>query len=129
MVFFGIKRYRDDVGGGALSFWKGVGVGLAITVVPSVAFALYNLLYVKLIDPGFSEKYMQYTLDSARADMSAEEFETYAAQLESQSAMLTDPLIQTVLMFLTVFLIGVVVAIISSLILRRSPETNRVNAA
>ncbi len=118
-VFFGIKHYRDEINGGVLSFWKGIGVGLAIAMVPSAAFAIYNLLYVKVIDPEFSEKYMQYTLDSARADMSAAEFESYAAQLETQSAMLTDPLVQTVVMFLTVFLIGVVVAIASAIILRR----------
>lgn len=122
-VFFWIKQYRDEVGGGALSFWKGIGVGVAIATVPSVAFAVYNLVYVKVIDPDFSEKYMQYSLDSARADMSADEFERYASQLEAQSAMLTDPLFQTVLMFLTVFLIGVVVAILSSIILRQTPAT------
>lgn len=123
-VFFGIKQYRDEIGGGVLSFWKGTGVGLAIATVPSVAFAIYNLFYVKVIDPEFSEKYMQYSLDSAQAEMSAAEFESYAAQLESQSAMLTDPLVQTILMFLTVFLIGILFAIVSSIILRRSPETS-----
>lgn len=119
-VFFGVKYYRDEIGGGTLSFWKGVGVGLAIATIPSLAFAIYNLVYVKWIDPEFSEKYMQYSLDSARADMTAAEFESYAAQIESQSAVLTDPLIQTVVMFLTVFLIGIAVAIISALILRRT---------
>lgn len=122
-VFFGIRNYRDELSGGVLTFWKGVGVGLAIVTVPSIAFAAYNLVYVNVIDPTFNEMYKQYMIDSARESMSAEEFEAYSAQIESQSAMLTDPIIQTVLMFFTVFLIGIAAAIVSSIILRRSAVT------
>lgn len=128
-VFFGIKHYRDEVGGGAISFWRGIGVGVAIAILPSVAFAIYNLVYVEVIDPDFGEKYMQYALDSARAEMPADEFDRYATQLEAQSAVLTDPLIQTVVMLLTVFLIGLAVAILSSIILRRSPEASHASTS
>lgn len=124
-VFFGVKYYRDQIADGVLSFWKGTSVGLAIATVPSLAFAVYNLVYVEVIDPEFGEKYMQYSLDTARAEMSAAEFESYAAQLESQSALFTDPLVQTIVMFLTVFLIGAVVSIISAIVLRRSEEARR----
>ena len=127
-VFFGVRYYRDRVAGGTISFWKGISVGLAIATIPSLAFAIYNLIYVEVIDPEFGDKYMQYSLDTARAQMSPAEFESYAAQLESQSALFNDPLVQTVVMFLTVFLIGAVVSIISAIALRRSPEASQAAA-
>ena len=118
-VFFGIRRVRDRVFGGVIPFWKACLAGLGIIVWPGVAFALYNLLYVYVIDPDFSEKYMAYALESARSRMNAAEFEQYAATMEAQSALYADPFFQSLVMFLTVFLVGLVVVIISALVLRR----------
>lgn len=118
-IFFGIKAYRDRVSGGEIGFWRGVGVGAGIAALPSIAFALYNMIYVTWIDPDFNQTYLAHLRESARAEMSPAEFDQYAAQLEAQQAMFTDPIFQSVLMFLTVFLIGLVIAAISALILQR----------
>ena len=33
MVFFGVKSYRDNNGKGVITFWKGVQIGLLITLI------------------------------------------------------------------------------------------------
>src|SRR5215472_16188724 len=38
MIFFGIKSFRDHHGKGKISFWKGVQIGLLITLVASLMY-------------------------------------------------------------------------------------------
>jgi hypothetical protein len=40
LVFFGIKSYRDHHSGGKITFWSGLKVGLLITLVASLIYAL-----------------------------------------------------------------------------------------
>ena len=38
LIFFGIRSYRDNVGGGSVSFARAVAVGLLITAVASMCY-------------------------------------------------------------------------------------------
>lgn len=120
-VYFAIKYYRDRRAENHMGFWRGVAVGVGVAAFPSVAFALYNFVYVKWIDPDFTQTYYEYSMESARSTMSAAEFQQFASEIEAQQAMFSDPLVMTVVMFLTVFLIGLVIAGVSALILHRKP--------
>lgn len=123
-IFFALKYYRDVYGDGRLGFWKGVGIGAGISALPAVAFAIYNMIYVRWIDPEFTEKYLRYSLDKATESMSADQLQQYTAQLEAQQAMYSDPFFQGAIMFLTVFLIGMLITIASALLLQRKSETS-----
>lgn len=127
-IFFALKYYRDRLEDGRLGFWQGVGIGAGVAALPSVAFAIYNLIYMRWIDPEFSEKYLRYTLEKARESMSVEEFQQYTAQIEAQQAAFSDPLFLTAIMFLTVFLIGMLVTIVSAFVLQRKSVTSRAEA-
>ena len=118
-VFFAIRYYRDEHASGRLSFWKGLGVGSGVSILPSAAFAVYNWIYVTWLDPDFNEKYFAYAIEKARLEMSPAEFEAYSAQMQSQAALFADPWFITFVMFATVFLIGVVITIISALVLQK----------
>jgi hypothetical protein len=102
-----------------LGFWKGVGVGSGVSLLPSAAFALYNWIFVTWLDPEFNQKYFTYAIEKARLEMSPAEFEAYSARMESQASLFGDPWLMAVVMFLTVFLIGLVISIISALVLQR----------
>src|SRR5688500_7099465 len=39
MVFFGIKSYRDNQSKKSIGFWKGVQIGLLISLIASVCYA------------------------------------------------------------------------------------------
>lgn len=101
----------------ASSYWQRVFVGTSITLWPSVAFGAYNFVYVTWIDPSFSEKYISYVLDGARASMTNDEYLAYAESLR-ESALYTDPLFQSVIMFLTVLLMGIAVSLIASFFIK-----------
>ena len=118
-IFFAIRYYRDEHASGRLSFWKGLGIGSGVSLLPSAAFAAYNWIYVTWLDPDFNEKYYSYAIEKARLEMSPAEFEVYSAQMQSQAALFAEPWFMAFVMFATVFLIGVVITIISALVLQK----------
>ena len=121
-VFLGIRYYRDHEKNGSISFGEALKLGVLIALVPSLAFGIYNAIYTELLDPGFVDSYYQYTLDKMKADMTSEEFEAAAKKMESEKEMFANPVVGSVVMFLTVFLIGFVIAMISALILKKQDK-------
>lgn len=84
-VFVGIRE--SELVNGSNSFGKRFGIGSAIAFFPSLAFGIYNVIYVTIIDPEFMEKYNTYMLDKMREGRSAEEFEIIKNQYMADAAM------------------------------------------
>lgn len=119
-VFFGIKHFRDQLNGGMLSFGKGMKVGLLIVLIPSLAFGLFTVIYMTAINPDYTENYYNYQLSQMQANMNAAEFDAARTKMEQQRAMFANPAFSFIVMALTVFVIGVIATVISSLILKRT---------
>lgn len=122
-VFLGMKYYRDKVNGGVLAFGKAMQLGLLITLLPAVAFGLFDILYVMFVDPGFTEKYYTYMLAEMKQSLPAAEYASKLKDVEKQKDLFSNPVIHFFIMFLTVFLIGLIVTVISSFILKRGKST------
>ena len=115
LVYFAMRAYRDKENDGHINFGEGMKIGTVISAIGGVAFAAYNLIFVTIIDPDFNEKYFAY---SAGLERGTEEFQKeFAAVMETGGFMYTIAG-GTVLMFFTVFLIGFVLTVISSLVLK-----------
>lgn len=124
-VFFGIKHYRDKENAGRLSFGKGLKVGLLITLIPAAVFGLFSVIYTEVINPDFQETYYSHYMAEMQKTMTPEKFEVAKAEFESQKAMFANPLFNFGLMFFTVFIIGVIISVISTLILKRNSGNTR----
>lgn len=123
-VFFGIRHYQDHINNGTLTFGQGLKTGLLIVLIPALAFGLFDVLYVSFADPEFLDKYTAYQLEKLKASLPAASYEVEAAKLKEEMKMFSNPAIQFVAMFLTVFMIGVIITVISALVLRRNPATS-----
>ena len=88
-------------------------------LIPSIAFGLYNLFYIEVLDPSFMDNYYQYTIEEYKASMEPAEFEAMKAKMESEKEMFQNTFLQFFLMFITVFVIGFIVSLISSMILKK----------
>lgn len=117
-VFIGIRQYRADHGG-IITYGRALKVGVLITILPSIAFGIFDIIYVKYLDPGFLDKYYTYAQQHAKASMSPEQFQAYARQMEQEKAMFGNLYFQFFVMAMTVFIVGVIVAAISALILQK----------
>ena len=120
-VFFGIKQYRDTVSHGSLTFGRGMKVGLLIVLIASTAFGLFDLVYITL-NPDFFDKYYNYKLAEMQQTLSSAELESWKKEYQSTMQIVQKPIVNFLVMFATVFIIGVIISVISSLILMRKPK-------
>ncbi len=124
-VFFGIKQYRDKVNGGTVSYLQAFKLGLLIVLIPSIAFGVFDVVYVKFIDPGFTEKYYNYSKQHILASMPTEAAQAKLKEMEQAKAMFGNVYFQFIIMALTVFLIGIVASAISALALCRKKDLDK----
>lgn len=118
-VYFGIKHFRDLKNQGAVSLGKAIAIGLLITVFASAGFTIVDTIYVTLINPDFAQQYFEYSLEKMETELSPDEFKIQKAVLTEQIDKYADPAFNAVIMFLTVFVIGCIVSLISALVLHR----------
>lgn len=126
-VFTGIRYYRDHENGGTLRFGEGLKVGTLIVLIPSVFFGLFDLLYTKVINPGWLEDYYGKYMEKIKAATVPAKLEAALKAAQEQKEMFSNPLIQFSLMAVTVFIIGFIVTIIASLTLRKQDAKTQFN--
>ena len=112
-VFIGIRHYEISVPN--TTFLSRMGIGTGISLFPALFFGLYNILYVEVIDPEFTDKYMKHQLTKMEASMSPADFEVAKTQLMQEFDMYHNTFFQFLVMFLTVFILGVIISLLSSM--------------
>ena len=128
-VYFGIRHWRDNYNNGNLSFGQGLKLGTLITLFPAIAFGVLSWLEMSVMDPEFSNKYYNHYIQKIKASTPPEKLQEALQKLESEKELFANPLLQFFMMFLTVFLIGIVITVVSSLILHRKEQRRKVAIA
>jgi hypothetical protein len=117
-VYFGVRSYRDRVEGGALSFSKGLQVGLLIALVSCVCYVLAWMVVYETIMPDFMDNYIRQALAQMQAQgLSETEIAAKAAEMEKLREMYKNPLWRFALTFLEPFPVGFGAALVSAAIL------------
>jgi hypothetical protein len=120
-VFVGVKHYRDKVLGGAVRFVPALLVGLGISAVASVIYALGWEISIALTGLDFGAAATKAMVEAARAkDTSPADLEQVTRQAEAFARMYANPFIRFAITFVEMFPIGVVIAAVSALLLRNS---------
>lgn len=127
-IFFGIRYFRDQYNDGLLSFGKGLKVGLLILLMPSLAFGIFNVIYV-MLNPDFMETYYNYQVTQLKESLPAGEAALKIQAMEKEKEMWMSPAVQFFGMFLSVFAVGMVVTVISALVLRRGVKGGQAQKA
>jgi Protein of unknown function (DUF4199) len=128
LVFVGIKNYRDKYTGGIISFGHAFKTGLYITLIASGIYVVVWLIDYYIFVPDFLDKYIPHVLKEAtRKGATEAELQEKAAEMANFKEMYKNPLFVVVVTFLEVFPVGLIVALISALILKRKPKTTLAN--
>ena len=119
-IFFGIRHYRNNRLGGKISYIQGVKVGLTISAIAGVIYSIYSIIFYKFLFPDFMEKYMQFYTDKIKnSGASQEVIAKQLADMQTNMALYNNLLFQVLIMFATVFAVGLVITLISAAILKR----------
>lgn len=119
-VFFGIRHFRNRMNGGSLTFGEGLKVGVLIVLIPAVFFGLFTILYTELINPDWVTDYYNNYIETLKKSTPPEKLDAAIKKAEQQREMFSGPVMQFLVMAGTVFIIGFIVTIISTLSLRRN---------
>jgi hypothetical protein len=126
LVFFGVRSYRENAGGGRLTFGRGFAVGILITLISSACYVgTWEIVYYKFM-PGFADKYAAHMVERAKASgASQQKMDETARQAQQFKQMYENPAINVAMTFMEVFPIGLVVTGISAGILRKKAAAPR----
>lgn len=120
MIFFGIKSYRDNAGGGAITFGRGLAIGLLITVISSVFYVIVWLIIYYNFMPDFFQQYGDHVLEKLKASgATPEAVSRKAEEMKELGEKMKNPVVHGAYVFLEPFPVGVVIALISALVLKR----------
>src|SRR5262245_10707441 len=124
LVFFGIRSYRENVGGGQISFGRAFSVGILITVISCVFYAITWQISFYLFFPDFFEKYTNYAVTKMQnSGASAQEIAATVDQFKSMSSIYKNPFLGALIVGISEpFPVGLLVTLISSLILRKKAK-------
>lgn len=120
VVYFAIRHFRDVANGGELSVLEGLGLGTIISACAGLGAGIADAIYTTFIYPDFIEEYTQYELGKMKETLSPADYETASADLLTQIEWMGTPIMLALVMFVTVLLIGFIVSLISSILLRRT---------
>src|SRR5262245_15486074 len=92
MVFFGIRSYRENVGGGASSLGRALAVRILIDLITCVIYVLTWQFEQRAFFPDFMDKYAAHVIEKARAaGASPEELTRQTEELKSFKEMYAKP--------------------------------------
>ena len=119
LVFFGVKSYRDNHDG-RITFWKGVQVGILISLVCAVCYAGSWELYYRGSGQEFLQKYTAHYIDGMKQS-GASEAEVTRAEVEMAQfqEMYKNFFVRFGFTLLEILPVGIVVTLISAALLRR----------
>jgi len=120
MVFFGVRSYRENVGGGRLTFGRGFAVGILITLISNACYVgTWEIVYYKFM-PDFAEKYAVHMVEHAKASgASPQKVEETQRKASDLARNYHNPVINVAMTFMEVFPVGLVVTLASAGILRK----------
>lgn len=130
LIFFALRSYRDRQRAGRLAFGEGFRIGLGIAVIASLAYTLTWVVLYKTVFPEYPREYTRYTIEKMRAE-GKPDVEITATQAEFDQ-MFADYDTWPVLLgytFLEIFPVGLLVALVCALVLKRKAAPVGVGAA
>jgi Protein of unknown function (DUF4199) len=120
LIYFGVRSYRDNVGGGSVSFGRAFAVGALIAVISSVCYvATWEVMYFKFM-PDFLSKYQAHELEKARASGATEAaIAKQKAEMDQLEVKYHNPLFNSAITFVEPLPVGLLIALVSAGVLSR----------
>lgn len=124
LIYFGVRQYRDTVGGGKVSFWKACQVGALIFAVAGLCYVItWEILY-RTVASGFLAEFSAHTLQKAQeAGASAAEIATQQAEMTKFATMYENPFIRAAFSFMEPLPVGLLFTLVTAGLLSRKPAT------
>lgn len=119
LIFVAIKRHRDQNQGGVIRFWPALGLGLGISLVASVCYALCWETALALSGMDFAGDYAKILIEQQKAQgVSGEALAAFTAEMEQFKLQYANPLFRLPMTISEIFPVGLLVSLVSAGLLR-----------
>jgi Protein of unknown function (DUF4199) len=120
LVFFGIKSFRDNQAEGSVSFGRGFLIGMSITVIASVFYALaWEISYAKMGDR-FVQQWTNHEMEKLReAGATEAALEKAKDEWKDFGEMYKNPVIRFGMTLFEILPVGLVISLLSAALLRK----------
>jgi hypothetical protein len=120
LIFFGVRNFRNKRNNGFITFGQAFKMGSLIALLSATLYVVAWLFYYYLFVPDFIDVYIPHVLREATADgATAAELAEKTKEMEQFREMYKNPLFVVLITYFEVLPVGIVVALISSLILKK----------
>jgi hypothetical protein len=124
LVFFGVRSYRDNIGGGTVRFGRAFVVGALIAVVGSLCYVATWEVAFFTFAPDYLTKYQAHMLEKERAAGASEEaISLKKAEMDKFAVMYRNPAINAALTFVEPLPVGLIFALVSAGVLSRRKKS------
>ena len=127
LVYAGIRSYRENIGGGVITFGRAFTVGILITLISCFCYvAVWEILYFKVGSMRqFMSQYASYMADQARSSGASQQaLNAQLAEIAKYRELYENPLFNAAITFLEPFPIGLIITLLSAAILRKKQRTS-----
>lgn len=119
LIPFGVRAYRESVGQGKISFGRAFAVGILIALISSACYvAAWEAVYYR--SPEIADHIFDKQVEELKATGAPQQkIDEKAREVESFKKLYANPFVNAAFTFVEPFPVGLLVALISALILRR----------
>jgi Protein of unknown function (DUF4199) len=123
ILWLGIKAVRDESPHQAISYGRGVGTGVLISLYSGLMSSVYSFIHFKFVNPNFAD----YQLDIIRVKWAAAGMsDAQMEQAEKVTRAMMGPVAQAIMTPFMVVLLGLVLSlIIAAFLKRKGPEESQ----
>lgn len=120
-IFVGVRNFRDKQNGGTLTFGRGLLLGCMISLVASTLYVITWAVEFHFFMPDFMDKYAAMQVRQLKeSGMSGAALDEAVKGIEStRYSYNNNPLVFAMYTYMEILPIGILIALISALILRR----------
>lgn len=125
LIFFAVKRFRDDEGSKGLTFGKAFLLGLGVALFTSTMYVTTWMFIYQLYMPDFMTLFAAKAIEKAKAaHMSAKELKAKIDEMNGYVEMYKNPVMVFFFTYLEIMPLGIVLSLIAALIFKRKPTAN-----
>ncbi|GAC16094.1 DUF4199 domain-containing protein [Aliiglaciecola lipolytica] len=118
-IYFATKQYKQSLGGKPMRFFQGLKIGSGVSMIGGLFFGLYNWVYIRWLQPDFLNQYLAYSEQQIRQSGAEQAvIERQLGELATYSELLQNEFLYLLIMFMTVFVIGMAFSIVTAATLK-----------
>ena len=120
LIYFGVRSYRDNIGGGSIGFGRALVIGSLIAVISSLCYvATWEVVYFRF-RPDFLEKFQAYEINKVKASGASQAaIDQAVADQKRMAEMYKNPVFNAAFTLIEPLPVGLVIALVSAATLRR----------